>query len=164
MARDFHINGEAMVFVKGRSDSAIGSLSQLGLADRSEFLMPLNKNNTRHFHKCLYGTILEKVTVLKRNDNQQQGTVQSFVLYSCRRSMIFKTGETLQGDMNSDHRTIWHIPRTEMDRVGINYFNPADRIVDGQNRHWQPESTTMITVKLFENHVCVDCLRVDPPR
>lgn len=32
MARDFYINGESMVTVKGRSDSAIGSLSQLGLS------------------------------------------------------------------------------------------------------------------------------------
>ena len=32
MARDFYINGESLVLVKGRSDSAIGSLSQLGLA------------------------------------------------------------------------------------------------------------------------------------
>lgn len=33
MARDIHINGESMVTVKGASDSAIGSLSQLGLAE-----------------------------------------------------------------------------------------------------------------------------------
>src|SRR5688500_12011652 len=31
MARDFHVNGEVMVYVKGRADSAIGSLTQLGL-------------------------------------------------------------------------------------------------------------------------------------
>ena len=33
MARDFFINGETMVSVKGNVDSAIASLSQLGLAD-----------------------------------------------------------------------------------------------------------------------------------
>lgn len=33
MARDFEIPGPAMVFVKGRSDSAIGSLQQLGLSE-----------------------------------------------------------------------------------------------------------------------------------
>lgn len=32
MARDFFINGETLVLVKGRADSGIGSLSQLGLA------------------------------------------------------------------------------------------------------------------------------------
>ncbi len=33
MARDLHINGESLVRVKGASDSAIASLSQLGLAE-----------------------------------------------------------------------------------------------------------------------------------
>lgn len=32
MARDFHINGESLVLVKSRSDSALGSLQELGLA------------------------------------------------------------------------------------------------------------------------------------
>lgn len=32
MGRDFQINGESMVYVRSRSDSAIGSLQQLGLA------------------------------------------------------------------------------------------------------------------------------------
>ena len=34
MARDYYINGECLVQVKGRSDSSIASLTQLGLADR----------------------------------------------------------------------------------------------------------------------------------
>ncbi len=33
MARDYFINGETLVLVKGRADSAIGSLQQLGLSD-----------------------------------------------------------------------------------------------------------------------------------
>lgn len=32
MARDFYVNGECLVLVKGRTDSSISSLSQLGLA------------------------------------------------------------------------------------------------------------------------------------
>lgn len=126
--------------------------------------MPLNVRNTRTFHRCLYAGILESVTLLKRNDNQQQGTVTSYALFQCRRSMIFKMGETLQGDMNSDHRATWHVPRIELDRIGISYLNPLDRIVDNKGRYWQPESNMLITIKLFENHVCVDCLRVDPPK
>ena len=31
MARGYQINGESMIYVKGRSDSAIGTLTQLGL-------------------------------------------------------------------------------------------------------------------------------------
>ncbi len=33
MARDFYINGETMVSVKGRADSEIGSIQQLGLSE-----------------------------------------------------------------------------------------------------------------------------------
>jgi hypothetical protein len=33
MARDFQITGECLVYVKGRADSAIGALCELGLAD-----------------------------------------------------------------------------------------------------------------------------------
>lgn len=40
MARDFWINGETMVYVKGRSDSAIASLTELGLADSSIRITP----------------------------------------------------------------------------------------------------------------------------
>ena len=122
--------------------------------------MPMNRMNTRTFHRFLYAGMLETITLLKRNDNQQQGTVTSYIVHQCRRGQIFKTGETLAGDMISDHRTTWHFPRTELDRIGINYLNPADRIVDGKGRYWQPESTTEIRIKLFENHLCVDCLRV----
>jgi hypothetical protein len=35
MARDFFINGESLVTVKGRSDSAIGTLAQLGLTEQA---------------------------------------------------------------------------------------------------------------------------------
>lgn len=33
MSRAFYVNGESMVLVKGRSDSSIGTLTQLGLTD-----------------------------------------------------------------------------------------------------------------------------------
>ena len=127
--------------------------------------MVLGKNSTRTFHRGLYcgKGMLEKITILKRNDDQQQGTVRSIVLFQCRRSQIFKTGEPLQGDMSAGHQTVWHIPRIELDRVGIDHLNALDRIIDPQGRTWQPEATTMITQKLFDNHVCISCLRVDPP-
>ena len=40
MSRDYHINGETLVQVKGRTDSAIGSLSELGLADSPVVVSP----------------------------------------------------------------------------------------------------------------------------
>lgn len=105
----------------------------------------------------------ETVTLLKRGDDQQAGTVTNYLLFDCRRSLITLTQEPLQGDMMANHRTIWHIPRIELDRVGVAHLHPIDRIVDQQNRYWQPESTTEVADKLFENHIDLQCLRVDPP-
>ncbi len=128
--------------------------------------MPLARKNTRGFHRKTYSGQLEKIQLLKRGDDQQQGTVVTYVLYQCRRSLIPKSGETLEGDMNVTHTCTWHIPRVELDRVGINYLNPADRIVqlDGVERDtvWQPESTTGIENKMFRNHLCIQCLMLNP--
>jgi hypothetical protein len=126
--------------------------------------MPLNKRNTRGFHRTLYAGMLESFTLLKRDDNQRQNVVTKYVIHQIRPSRIHKTGQTIQGDMSSDHRRTLHVPKVEMDRLGINHFNPLDRFIDKEDRWWQPESGTMITEQLFENHVCVHCLRVDPPK
>ena len=125
--------------------------------------MPLNKQNTRTFHRALYGSILESVTLLKRDDDQKSGTVTSYLVHQCRRSMIFKMGEPVQGDMSANHRARWHFPRIELDRIGVDHLGVLDRIVDAKNRYWQPEADTMLTIKLMENHICCDCKRVDPP-
>ena len=125
--------------------------------------MPLRANLCRGFHRTLFGGVLETVTLLKRDDNQRQGTVTSYLVFQCRKSLIVKTGETLQGDMTSDHRTTWHLPKSELDRVGINHLNPLDRIVDSDGDYWQPESTTQITEKLWKQQITIDCLKVDPP-
>lgn len=129
--------------------------------------MPLNAANTRVFHRTLYAGQLQTITLLKRNDDQQEGTVTSYLLFDCRRSSISKTGEPIQAGMTSEHRTTWQIPRIELDRQGITHIMPADRFVDmdspdGFLRYWQPESTTEIRDKLFQNQVFVDCLRIDP--
>ncbi len=125
--------------------------------------MPLNRSTTRVFHRVLYATELQTLTLIKRGDDQREGVQVTYLLYECRWSRIYKTGEPYQGDMVSDHRRLLHIPRIELDRVGVNYLNPIDRFVDQEGRYWQPESTTLLTLQLFENHYCVQCLRVDPP-
>ena len=130
--------------------------------------MPLNKMNCRTFHRRLYAGQLKTITLLKRNVDLQQGTVTTYTVYQTRRSSMHKTGETIQNDASSDVRTVWHIPRTEMDRLGLTDINALDRIVESstyptQTRWWQPESTTMIDIKLFEDHIDVACLRIDPP-
>jgi hypothetical protein len=40
MARDFYVNGPTLVSVKGRSDSTIGTLSELGLSDAPIRVVP----------------------------------------------------------------------------------------------------------------------------
>lgn len=115
--------------------------------------------------------MIKSVTLLKSGIDQQQGTVTSYLLFDVRRSRMIKNGEPIQNDMTANHSTTFHIPRYELDRIGINDINAADRIVEtsdfsplNETRYWQPESTTSITVKLLENEVHVDCLRVDPPK
>lgn len=126
--------------------------------------MPINRQNQRHMMRGLYAGQLEDVTLLKRGDDQQQGTVRSAKLFGVRWSKIYKAGQTIQNDMISDHRRQLHVPAAELERVGVSHLNPLDRFVDQSGRYWQPESTTTITVKLLETHVCVQCLRVDPPK
>lgn len=134
--------------------------------------MPLRKANSRTFQRCLYGGELKTITLLKRDDDQLQGTVRSVLVFDARRTQITKTGQTIQGDMSSNHRTDWHLPRVSLEQAGVNYINALDRIVEDTDdggmpmippRVWQPESTTQIEVKLFENWVKVSCLNVTPP-
>lgn len=124
--------------------------------------MLINPSTTRTFHRRLFAQQMQTITLIKRGDDQQQGTTRTLTLYECRWGIINKQGQTLQGDMVSQHERPLHIPRTELERVGVEYLNPLDRFVDEQGRTWMPESTTPIDVKLFENHVDVQCLRTDP--
>ncbi len=137
--------------------------------------MVLRKANTRTQYRRMWAGKSKKVTLLKRDDDQKQGTVRAVTLFDCLPSPtgFTKTGEAFQGDMSSDMRRTWKIPVAELNRGGVAYINALDRIVettdDGGNllpypRYWQPEGTTMIAVTMLENLVSVDCLRVDPPR
>lgn len=103
------------------------------------------------------------VTLLKRGNDQKQGTVVSLKLFHCRKSMVNRTGEPLQGQMTSSHRTVWHIPGTSLKQIGVAFISAADRIVDGAEV-WQPESDTEITEKMFNNEIDLSCLRCDPPK
>lgn len=134
--------------------------------------MVLRKATTRTFQRQLYSAELKTVTILKRDDDQREGVVRACKVFDCRRRQIHKTGEALQGDMSSSHRTEWCIPRIELDRVGIHYINSLDRIVESTDdggmpinppRVWQPEASTMIDIKLFENQLKIACLLANPP-
>jgi hypothetical protein len=124
--------------------------------------MGLSRRTTRYFMRTLYAGELVTVTLLKRGDDQQQGTVTQYVLYGCRRGKIHNTGEQIQHDFRVGTQTFWHIPREQLDRNGILYINALDRIIDGAQRWWQPEAPTPVRSQLFEQHLCISCLRVDP--
>lgn len=136
--------------------------------------MPLNQRNTRTFHRVLYGGQLKTVTLLKRGEDQLQGNVTALTVFQARRSSIEKTGENIQGDETSLRTCFWHLPRTELDRVGVAWISNADRIVEapdppspsplaGRQRYWMPQADTKIEVRLFENMVKVECVSVNPP-
>ena len=128
--------------------------------------MVLKRSTTRTFHRRLYAGELEKITLLKRDPGQRSGVRRAITLFQCRRSRVSKSGQDLQGDMTSNHRTVWHIPRVELDRVGVAYLSNLDQIVQTipqeRNWTWQPESDVPIDVKLFGNMVSVACKRCDP--
>ncbi len=72
-----------------------------------------------------------------------------------------QTGEPYQGSMTSMNTRTICIPRAALDEAGVAYISALDRFRDVEGRHWQPESTTPIDIKLFENIVNVVCLRAD---
>lgn len=125
--------------------------------------MAINKQNHRYFHRTLYaGTGLQTITLLKRGDNQSQGTVRAVKLFNCRRRQIFKQGQTIARDFTSNQTTTWVIPREQLDANGIADISALDRIVDPiDGGTWQPESGTSIQVKLQGLIVNVSCLRTD---
>lgn len=130
--------------------------------------MPINRANQKPFFKKLFAGLTKTVTLLKRNDDQQQGVVTKYQVFNCLRGAIHSQGETIQRDVTSDIRTTWTIPRQELDRIGVWYLNSLDRIIDydspqGIPRWWQPEAQTGIDVKLREDYIVLACLRVDPP-
>ncbi len=132
--------------------------------------MPISPATTRIFHRTLYANMLQSVRFLKRNNDQQQGTVTAYTLFECRQSMSFADGQTIQGDMLSNHRCVWHVPAIALNALGFTFINMLDRIDNtltgvgiGVPGVWQPESNTELIRKLFSNHYCISCLRVDPP-
>lgn len=134
--------------------------------------MPLNPTNVRTFHRWMYAGWLEPLKLYKRGDDQEMGTVRTVILEECRRSAIGKTGENIQGDNVVGHTTIWHIPIDQLEENGIEYLSNADRLEQIEppltrdaeiGSVWEPEATTTFEKKLGGTHVCVNCLRTDPP-
>lgn len=126
----------------------------------------ITKSSQRFFMRRLYAGMLKTIVLYHRNDDQLEGTVASFTLYGCRRSKTHKGGEPLAGDMAARHYTTWHIPREELDRVGISYINAGDRIAETstsptETRLWQIESTNNLRDQLLRDHLCLECLLIN---
>lgn len=125
--------------------------------------MVLTRNNSQVFHRMLYAGQLEKILLYKGGDDQSEGQITVFWLFECRRGNLSKSGEALQGEMAVSHSVQWLIPCTELRRVGVNYLNVIDRIVDQFNAWYEPESAQDLTLSQFDNYYLVNCVRVDPP-
>lgn len=124
--------------------------------------MPLRRWNTHVYHRRLYAGQLERIILLKRNDDQAEGTVTQHIIYQSRRGNIEKSGEAINLDVPAFEVVSWHIPCTELRRVGVNYLNVLDRIVDQFNMWWQPESGDNIELAIFDNYYNISTRRVDP--
>lgn len=105
---------------------------------------------------------METVTLLKRGDDQQEGTVVQHTIFQCRRGNSVKSGEAIAFDVPATTAIQWLIPCTELRRVGVNYLNVLDRIVDKYHMWWQPESPQTIELAIFDNYYVYNCIRVDP--
>lgn len=138
--------------------------------------MGLNPRIAATVTRRLYAGKLMSVRLLKRGDNQRQNEVKEHRLFDVRRSRESKTGETIQGSMDVQHRATWHVPARELRRLGITHLNPLDRIVADRDQsnvpitdsrqwtYWQPTAETMIDLKLWNEEIDLECERVDPPR
>jgi hypothetical protein len=124
--------------------------------------MPLKRRNQHVFQRRLYAGQLEKVILLKRLDDQNEGSVTAYTLYQCRRGNITKSGEAIYKDTGAFTYLQWLIPCTELRRVGVNYLNVLDRIVDQFGMFWEPESPETITLAIFDNFYVIPARRVDP--
>lgn len=123
----------------------------------------LRRKNSRNAHRWATGGRQESVQLLKRDDDQRQGTVTRYVLFQCRwKARMSKTGETIYKDVLVDNNRLLYVPVVELNRVGVAYINPADRFIDTQGRYWQPESDTTIEIKLLETHLEINCTRINP--
>lgn len=119
--------------------------------------MVLNRRTTRFFHRTLYATELESVTLYKRKDDQKGGVIVTHKLYGCRWSRVHKQGQILAGDMSTQENKFLHIPVIALEQVGVPYINAADQFLDEQGRLWEPESDSPMRIQLFRNHWCVFC-------
>lgn len=127
--------------------------------------MPMNRQNQRFFHRHLYGGNglngwLDTITLVKRANDQNQGQQRTLTLFDCREKKIEHQGEPLRGTAAAGDRTVWQIPRIELDRVGVTEINTLDWFIGPDAQKWQPEADTLIHIQLGKNFINVYCKRM----
>lgn len=120
----------------------------------------LNKQHLRTFHRKLYAGFDESVTMHKRGDNQQAGTIVVKRLFNVRWSRIFTTKEPLDGTVSANQSRTLHIPISELEKAGLTYVEAGDKFQDREGRFWGAEATVTLTEKLREEHLDIPCLRL----
>jgi hypothetical protein len=115
----------------------------------------------RNFYVRLYaGFNQSKTTLLHRNDDQLEGTVTAYTLYNQWAKRILHTGQPSQGSMGVGDSRGWLIARAELDRVGVNYINAGDVLVDETGRKWLIESGDNITIQLNGDYLDISTKRI----
>lgn len=120
--------------------------------------MPMSRSNQRTFHRHLYAGWDMTITLLKRGNDQAQGTVTSYTIGYCRRRpSMYHTGEPIQYHTASADYAEFMLPALELESVGLTALdiNPGDRIKDADGYLWQIESTDTIRIRLANNYVSV---------
>ena len=105
------------------------------------------------------------ITLLKRSNDQAQGTVTSYQLYQCRRRpSMFHTGEPIEFHTGSADYAEFMIPKRELEAVGLTSLdlNAGDRIRDVDGYLWQIEANDVIRIRLANLYVSVSVKWVKP--
>lgn len=124
--------------------------------------MPLRRYNSQSIHRTIYSGETQTITLLKRENDLKEGTVVALTLYECFVDNPIKTGQPIESNETVNHKVLWIVPNSQLRRVGVNYINVIDRIVDNLGQFWQPESDQNIILSQFDNYTLVNCVRIDP--
>ncbi len=124
--------------------------------------MPLCERLTRLFHQALFGAQVDTVILYKRGDDQEEGEVSSFKLFRCwGGAEATKSGQPILRDMAVSHSRQLNVPKTELERYGIDHLNVLDRFKDKRGWVWQPETNQLFRFQLFENYIAIECVRIE---
>lgn len=126
--------------------------------------MPLNRRNTGDRARVTHaGADVQELTLYKRGDDQQQGTVRTVRLFTCYRDSITRSGQTLRRRLTVDGKTTWHLSKAELQRNGVNFISATDKFYDPVGGDWwTPYAEQTITEPVLSGTVDIECKMTDP--